>query len=80
MQLTFTTTSDRMEAISKSDTVKIVNAEAIEDSVFDSYRVTFEFPDHYTIGNICQFFFHAGIRYGFDINYSSYDNEPTRMR
>jgi|APGre2960657404_1045060.scaffolds.fasta_scaffold173430_1 hypothetical protein len=78
MRITFHTSSDRMEALAKNETVTIVNAEAIEDSIFDTYRVTYEFPDHYTIDSICQFFFHAGIAYGFDIKYSSYDNSIPR--
>ena len=81
MTIKFTTAADRLDFISKyNNSIKIVNAEQIEDSIFDSYHVTFEIDDSYSLGQIAQMFFHAGISYGLDLNYSSYDNEPARVR
>lgn len=45
-----------------------------------SYQVRIEFPDHYDINLIAQVLFGAGISYGLDLKYSSYDNEPSRVR
>lgn len=46
----------------------------------DSYDVLIEFPEYYDINLIAQALFGAGVSYGLDLNYSSYDNEPTRVR
>lgn len=79
MQITFPTSSDRMEFLGNNPSIEIVNAERIEDSDFEMYNVTFEIPEHYSVGNIAQLFFHAGVSYGLNIDYSSYGNEPARL-
>ena len=44
----------------------------------DSYDVRIEFPEHYDINLIAQVLFGAGVSYGLDLNYSSYDNNIPR--
>lgn len=44
------------------------------------YNVSIEFPIHYDASLIAQIIFGAGISYGLDLKYASYDNEPSRMR
>ncbi len=80
MQIKFVTGANRMEYLSKIPEVKIVDVEQIEDSDKESYYVTYEFPEWYSMGLICQFFFHAGVTYGLDLKYSSYGTEPERVR
>lgn len=81
MQITFPTAADRLEFLGNYDErIKIVNAEKIEDVDYESYWVTFDIPDSYSVGAIAQMFFHAGASYGLDLKYSSYDNEPARVR
>jgi hypothetical protein len=58
---------------------KTLSVESSETSK-DSYDVWIEFPEHYNIDLIAQVLFGAGVSYGLDLNYSSYDNEPSRMR
>ena len=45
----------------------------------DSFDVTIEFPEHYDTNLMCQVLFGAGVSYGLDLNYSSYDNQPNRL-
>lgn len=81
MQVSFVTTADRLEFLGNYDKrVKIVNAEQIPESYTESYYITFEFDDSFSINQIIQFFFHAGVTYGLDLKYSSYDNQPARVR
>lgn len=53
---------------------------SIEPSETDenTYNVWIEFPDHYDINLIAQVLFGAGVSYGLDLNYSSYDNNIPR--
>lgn len=81
MQITFATGADRLQFFGNYDErIKIVNAELIEDVDYESYYVTFDIPDSYSVGSLAQMFFHAGVSYGLDLKYSSYDNEPSRVR
>ena len=80
MQVAFTVHAAKLDFFKESKDVTITDAIQIEDSDSEMYRVTFEFPEYMTIGMICQFFLHSGISYGLDLKYSSYDNEPSRMR
>ena len=58
---------------------KTLSVEPSESSK-DSYDVVIEFPSFYDTSLIAQVLFGAGVSYGLDLNYSSYDNEPSRMR
>ena len=79
MQITFPTASERMEFLGNYDQrIKIVDAKRIEDSDYESYWVTFEIPEHYSVADIAQLFFHAGASYGLQLDYSSYGTEPSR--
>ena len=80
MQIKFTLHAARLDHFKNQPEVIISDAELIEDSDGEMYRVTFEFPDYMSVGMICHYFFYTGVTYGLDLNYSSYDNEPARVR
>jgi len=46
----------------------------------DFYNTTIEFTSGCDLDLIAQVLFSAGITYGLDLKYSSYDNEPSRVR
>jgi len=46
----------------------------------DFFNVTIEFPDWYDTSLVGQVMMAAGVTYGLDLDYSSYDNEPARVR
>ena len=80
MQVAFTISAGKLDFFKESNEVTIIDAIQIEDADSEMYRVTFEFPEYMSLGMICQFFLHSGISYGLDLKYSSYDNEPSRVR
>lgn len=61
----------------ESKLIKSVNYEMHSGDV-DFYNVTIEFSNACTIDIIAQILFSAGITYGLDLKYSSYDNSIPR--
>jgi hypothetical protein len=62
MQITFATGADRLKFFGNYDErIKIINAEQIENVDHESYFVTFDIPDSYSVGALAQMFFHAGV-------------------
>lgn len=81
MQITFTIGAEKLTFLGTyNESIKVINAEQVEDADVEIYTTTFEIPDHYSVGAIAQLFFYAGASYGLDLKYSSYGTEPERVR
>lgn len=79
MEFNFICSEQRLEhLIKEAPELKVIEKEFIPE--FGDYEVTFELPYYYDAGTIAQMFFRLGLSWGLDLKYSSYDNEPSRVR
>lgn len=77
MKFKMLTNEQRLEHIVKEiPEIKVIEKEWLEEYQF--YEVTFEAPFFYDFGMIAQVFFKAGLSWGLDLKYSSYDNNIPR--
>jgi len=77
MTFTFICNEQRLEHLIKElPELKVIEKEYNPD--FDNYEVTFELPYFYDAGILAQMFFRAGLSWGLDLKYSSYDNSISR--
>lgn len=78
MQITFTLSEAKLDYFRNCKEAIILDAEKVDDTEANLYRVTFQFEEWMSIGMICQFFLYNGVLYGLDLKYSSYDNSISR--
>lgn len=77
MQFKFITNEMRLEHLIKElPELKVIEKEYLPE--FDTYEVTFQAPFFFDLGIIAQMFFRAGLSWGLDLKYSSYDNNISR--
>jgi len=77
MKFKMLTNEQRLEHIVKEmPELSVLEKEWMEEYGF--YEVTFQVPFFYDAGMIAQLFFKAGLSWGLDLKYSSYDNSISR--
>lgn len=77
MTFTFICNEQRLEHLIKElPELKVIEKEYLSE--LDTYEVTFESPFFYDAGILAQMFFRAGLSWGLDLKYSSYDNSISR--
>ena len=80
MTITIVTSELQAEFLKNRESVGIKSVSYEKQLNDDFYDTTIVFQEFCDLSLMAQIIFGAGISYGLDLKYSSYDNEPSRMR